>query len=142
MVFRKIVKFLCYFIVWIRDFIKKLIYLKSKILTKFHRLLFLFYILAYLAFCLLFHVPKRIQKLWNFLWCFIGRVREFYTRFLENSKSSFKKNIDMWIFFFKFLQLTICFFIFLLVLTFYFQLRLSVLVKKCWKFLCFFYFMH
>jgi len=30
------------------------------------------------------------------------------------------------------------FFYFLLFLTFYFQFRLSVLVKKCWKFLCFF----
>jgi len=42
MVFKKTVKFLCCFIVWIRDFIKKLRYLKSKISTKFHRLLFLF----------------------------------------------------------------------------------------------------
>jgi len=42
MVFKKIVKLLCCFIVWIRDFIKKLRYLKSKISTKFHRLLFLF----------------------------------------------------------------------------------------------------
>jgi len=53
-VFKKIVKVLCCFIVWIRDFIKKfcktmvffqkkLRYLKSKISTKFHHLLFLFY---------------------------------------------------------------------------------------------------
>jgi len=54
MVFKKIVKLLYCFIVWIRDFIKrfcktmvfffkKLRYLKSKISTKFHRLLFLYY---------------------------------------------------------------------------------------------------
>jgi len=41
--FQKIVKFLCCFIVWNRDFIKKLRYLKYKISTKFHRLLFLIY---------------------------------------------------------------------------------------------------
>jgi len=40
---QKIAKFLRCFIVWIRDFIKKLRYLKYKISTKFHRLLFLFY---------------------------------------------------------------------------------------------------
>jgi len=42
MVFKKIGNFLCCFIVWIRDFIKKLRYLKSQISTKFHLLLFLF----------------------------------------------------------------------------------------------------
>jgi len=41
--FQKIVKFLCCYTVWNRDFIKKLRYLKYKISTKFHRLLFLFY---------------------------------------------------------------------------------------------------
>ena len=55
MVFKKLLKFLCCFIVSIRDFIKKfckamfffqkkLRYLKSRFSTKFHRLLFLFYI--------------------------------------------------------------------------------------------------
>jgi len=55
MVFKNFLKFLCCFIIWILDFIKKLCktmvfffkrklrYLKSKISTKFHRLLFLFY---------------------------------------------------------------------------------------------------
>jgi len=47
--FQKIVTFLCCFIVWIRDFIEKLIYLKFKISTKFHRLLFLFYCFSIFA---------------------------------------------------------------------------------------------
>jgi len=41
--FQKIVKFLCCFIVWIRDFIKNLRYLKYKVSTKFHRLLSFFF---------------------------------------------------------------------------------------------------
>ena len=41
-------------------------------------------------------------------------------------------------FFFKILLFTICFFIFLFFLTFYFQFCLSVLVNKFYKFLCFF----
>jgi len=43
----------------------------------------------------------------------------------------------MWnISFFKILWFSICFFIFLLFLTFYFQFQLSVLVNKFYKFLC------
>jgi len=53
--FQKIVKFLCCFIVWIRDFIKKLRYLKYKSSTKFHRLLFLFYFFS--IFGILFSIP-------------------------------------------------------------------------------------
>jgi len=47
MVFKKFLKVLCCFIVWIRDFIKKIVklrYLKSIISTKFHRLLFILYL--------------------------------------------------------------------------------------------------
>jgi len=47
----------------------------------------------------------------------------------------------MWInFFFKILLFNICFFIFLLNLTFYFQFCLSVLVNKFWKFLFFLFY--
>jgi len=48
-------------------FKKKLGYLKSKISTKFHRLLFLFIFLAFLAFFFLFHLSKLVKKLWNLL---------------------------------------------------------------------------
>jgi len=78
---QKIVTFLCCFIVSIEDFIKKLRYLNYKILKKFHCLLFPFYFLAYWAFCFLFHLSKLVQKLWNFLWCFIGRVKDFTNNF-------------------------------------------------------------
>jgi len=93
MVFKKIVKFLYCFIVWIKDFSKKLRYLKSKISTKFHRLLFLFFFLVFLAFCFLFHLPKLVQKLWIFLWSFIGRVGDFTNGFWKILKVLLKKNI-------------------------------------------------
>jgi len=131
MVFKNIVNFLCCFIVWIRDFIKKLRYLKSKISTKFHRLLFLFYFFS--IFCILFYISpiKLAQKLWNFWWCFIGRVRDFTNDFRKILKVLLKKNIDMWhIFFSKFCGLLFVSLFFLLFLTFYFQFCLSVIDKK------------
>jgi len=130
MVFKIIVKFLCCFIVWIRDFIKKVRYLKSKISTKFLRLLCLFYFFSIFGILFPISLPKLVQKLWNFLWCFIGRVRDFTNNFWKILKVHLKKYIHMWnIFFFsKFCGLL--FFNFLLFLTFYFQFRLSVLVKK------------
>jgi len=89
--------------------------------------------LAFFAFCFLFHVSYLVQKLWNFLCCFIGRVTDFYQRFLENSTSSFKKNIDMWnIFFSKILRITICFFII-------FDILFSIL-STCQKILAIFMF--
>ena len=51
---------LCFF------FQKKLRYLKSRILRKFHRLLFLFYFLAFLAFFFQFHLSKFVNKICNF----------------------------------------------------------------------------
>jgi len=73
---------------------------------------FFFNFLAFLAYWLLFHVPKLVQKLWNFLWCFIGRVRDFTNNFWKFLKVLLKK-ILMWnMFFVKILRFTICFFIF------------------------------
>jgi len=79
MVFKKFLKVLCCFIVWIRDFIKKIVklwfffqkklrYLKSIISTKFRRLLFILYLfLSFLAFFFLFYLSKLVKKLWKFL---------------------------------------------------------------------------
>jgi len=80
MVFKKFLKVLFCFIVWIRDFIKKIAkllvffskkklrYLKSIISTKFHRLLFILYLfLLFLAFFFLFYLSKLVKKLWKFL---------------------------------------------------------------------------
>ena len=72
MVFKKIQKFLSCFIVWIRDFIKNLRYLKSQISTKFHRLLFLLYFFS--IFDILFSIsltltcPKIIEFFVLFCW--------------------------------------------------------------------------
>jgi len=155
MVFKKILKFLCCFIVWIRDFIKifcktmvffskKVRYLKSKISTKFHRLIFRLYFFSILAFCFLSHLSKLVQKLWNF-WSVLLEGLEFYQWFLENSKSSLKNILVCEIiFFFKILRFTIYFFIF--IFTFYFQFRVFVLafcffispIQTCLKIMKFF----
>jgi len=91
---------------------------------------FLFIILAFSAFCFLFHLSKLVQKFWNFLWCFIRRIRDFTSDFWKILKVLLKKLFICEIFFFKILRFTICYFIFVLYLTFYFQFRLFVLVKK------------
>ena len=117
-------------------FKKELRYLKSKISTKFHRLLFRFYFFR--IFRILFSVSpiQTCSKIMEFFVVFYWKGQRFYQRFLKNSKSSFKKILICEIIFFpKFYCLL---FIFLLFLTFYFQFRLSVLVKKLQKFLCVF----
>ena len=133
---------MCAFIVWIWDFIKKfcktmvyflkkkLRYLKSKISTKFHCLLFYFIFSAFLHFFFQFQLSKLVQKLWNFLQWFIGRVRDFTNDFWKILKVFLKKALICEIFFFQNFALHYFFFYFLLFLTSYFQFRLSVLVKK------------
>jgi len=109
MVFEKIVKFLCCFIVWIQDFIKKfcktLFCLSKKIeifkIQNFIIYYFFFIFLAFLAFCFLFHLPKLVQKLWNFLWCFIGRIRDFTSDFWKILNVLLKKLLICEIFFFS-----------------------------------------
>jgi len=67
-------------------FSKYLRYLKSKIWPKFHRLLFLFIFLAFFtSFFFLFHLSKLIQKLLNFVYYFIGRIRDMWNNFFPNS---------------------------------------------------------
>jgi len=130
---------LCSFIVWIRYFIKKLGYLKYKLSTKFHRSRFLFYFFS--IFSILFSISpvQTCPKIIEFFVVFYWKGWRFYQRFQENSKSSFKKNINMWKnYFFQNSTIYYLFFYFLLFLTFYFQFRLSVLVNKFYKFLCFF----
>ena len=96
---------------------------------------FFFIFLAFLAYWLVFHVPKLVQKLWNFLWCFIGRVRDFTNNFWKFLKVLLKKYWYAKSFFFQ--NSALYYLFFYLFLTFYFQFRLYVLVKKCLKFLCF-----
>ena len=72
-------------------FKKKLRYLKSKISTKFHRLLFLFYFFS--IFGILFSISpiQTCPKIMEFFVVFHWKGQIFYQRFLENSKSSFKR---------------------------------------------------
>ena len=79
MVFKKIVKCLCSFTVWIWDFIKKfcktmvfffqkkLRYLKYKMSTKFHRLLFLFYIFSIFGILFSISPTQTCPKIMEFL---------------------------------------------------------------------------
>jgi len=138
MVFTKIVQFLCCFIVWIRDFIKKLRYLKSKISTKFHRLLFLFYFFSIFGIFFAISRTQTCAKIMEIFVVFYWKGSRFYQQFLEISKSSFKKNIDMWnmFFFSKFCDLLFVF-LFFLFLTFIFNFVYLYLSKNAAKFLCF-----
>jgi len=53
-----------------------------------------------LAFSFLFHLSKLVQKLWTFLWWFIGRVRDFTSDFWKILKVLLKKILICEIFFF------------------------------------------
>jgi len=62
---------------------------------------FFIILLAFLVFCFLFHLSKLVQKLWNFLWCFIGRVRDFTNDFWKILKVLLKKYKYVKYFFFQ-----------------------------------------
>ena len=57
--------------------------------------------LAFLVFCFLSHLSKLVQKLWNFLQCFIGRVRVFSNDFKKILKVLLKKYKYVKYFFFQ-----------------------------------------
>ena len=82
---------------------------------------FLFF-LAFLALCLLFHVSKLVQKLWNFLWCFLGKVGDFTKNFWKILKVLLKNILICEIFIFKNLRFTIWFFIFFIIFDFLFSI--------------------
>jgi len=92
-----------------------------------------------LAFCFLFHLSKLVQKLWNFLWWFIGRVRDFTSVFWKILKVLFKKISICEIFFFfsKFCGLLFSFFL-LLFLTFYFSISSICTCQKILEIFIFF----
>jgi len=73
-----------------RDYIKKLRYLKSKISTKFHRLLF-FYMFSIFGILFALSRPQTCPKIIEFFVVFNWKGWRVYQRFLQNSKSSFKK---------------------------------------------------
>ena len=78
---------------------------------------FFFSFLAFLAFCFLFHVPWLVQKLSNFLWYFIGSVRDFTNDFWKILKVLLKNLLMCEIFFFsKFCGLRFVFYFFIIFL--------------------------
>jgi len=62
---------------------------------------FFLFFLTFLAFCFLFHLSKLVQKLWNLLWCFIGRIRDFTSDFWKILKVFLNKLLICEIFFFS-----------------------------------------
>ena len=102
------------FILWIRDFIKY-----------FWKMIVYYFFLLFQYFWHFFSISRiqACQNIMEFFVVFYSKDQRFYQRILE---------------IFKIPRFTICFFIFLLFLTFSVPYRLSVLVKKFWKFLCFF----
>jgi len=99
---------------------------------------FFFIFLSFLAFCFLFHVPKLVQKLCKFLWCFIGRVRYFTNDFWKILKVLSKRILICEIFFFQNSAVYYLLFYFFVIFDILFSISSTVLVKKCYKFLCFF----
>ena len=98
---------------------------------------FTIYFLIIFGIFFLFRLSKLVKKLCNILQYFIRRNRDFINKFWKFLKVLLQKQRYVKYFFFKIPRSTICFFIFLLFLTFSFQFRLSVLFKKFQKFLCF-----
>jgi len=93
---KKFQKFLCFFILCIRDFIKqfwgimeyfskKYRHLKSKIIRKFHYLLFVFYLLAFLTSFFPISPNQTCQKIQNSFVVLYYMDYSFYQRILENS---------------------------------------------------------
>ena len=109
---------------------KKLRYLKSKISTKFHRLLFLFYFFSIFGIFFSISAIQTCPKIIKFFVVFIGRVRDFTSYFWKIPKVLFKKVLIIEIYFFSKLCGLLFVFLFFIFLTFYFQFHLSILVKK------------
>jgi len=90
--FQQILEIFIFFISWTRDFIKefwkimeyfskKYTHLKSIILHKVHRLLFVFFFQHFGHLFFLFHLSKLVKKFETFLWCFIERITYFMREF-------------------------------------------------------------
>jgi len=91
-VFKKFLKILCCFIVWIRDFMKystKLWFFFQKNwdiwILEFQQnsIIYNFFFIFFSIFGIffLFHLSKLVKKLCNFLYCFIRRIRDFVKDF-------------------------------------------------------------
>jgi len=104
---KKFWKFLCSFILWIRYFVKdfwkimecfskKYRHLKSKIIHKFHYLLFIFFtLLAFLTSFSPISPNQSCKKNLNIFVVLYYTDYRFYQRILENSWTLIKKNRDI-----------------------------------------------
>ena len=119
-------------------FKKKLRYLKSKISTKFHRLLFRFYFFS--IFGILFSISpiQSFPKIMEFFKVFYCKGQRFYQRFMENSKSSFKKLLICEIIFFQNSTVYILFFYFFIIFDILFSVSCICTCQKIIEiFMCF-----
>ena len=105
MVFKKIVKFLCCFIVCIRDFIKKfcttmVFYLKKieifgiQNFKKIPSFTISFLVFQHFWHFVFYFTYPNFSKNYRIFFYVLLQSQRFYQQFLENSKSSFNKNID------------------------------------------------
>jgi len=141
MVFRKIVKFLCHFIVWSEILSKNGDIWNPKFQQNLIVYYFFFILLAFLAFWLLFHVPKLVQKLWNLLWCFIGRVRDSTNDFWKILKVLLKEILICEIFFFQTSAVYYLFFYFFIIFDILFSISSICTCQKMLQIFMFFYFL-
>ena len=102
-------------------FQKKSRYLKSRISTKFHHLVFLFYFFS--IFVIFFSISpiQTCQKIRKFFVVFYSKDQKFYQRILEISKSSFTKIEICEIFFFQNSTVYYLFFYFSIIFAIFFN---------------------
>ena len=114
--------------------------MKSRIWTKFHRLLFLFYFFAFLAFFFYFTYPN-LSKNYGIFCSVLLEGLEILATNSGISKSFVRKiSICEIIIFVKIMRFTIYFFIFLLFLTFFFNFVYLYLSKNSENFYVFLFY--
>jgi len=102
---------------------------------------FFFIFLAFFAFCFLFHLSKLFQKLWNFLWCFIGRVKDFNNDMWKILKVFLKQILICEIFFFQNFAVYYLFFYFFIIFDILFSISSIWTCQQILEILMLFYFM-
>jgi len=114
-------------------FSKKIEIFEIQNFNKIPSLTIFFYFFS--IFGILFSISpiQTCPKIMEFFVVFFWKGKRFYQRFLENSKSSFKKNNDIWNFFFQNSAVYYFFYFW----HFIFNFVYLYLLKKCKKFLCF-----
>jgi len=137
MFFKKIVNFLFYYLY--PRFYKKIEIFEIQNFNKIPSFTIHFNFSSIFGILLCISPIQTCPKIMNFFVVFYWKGWDFTNNFCKILKVLLKKILICEIFFFfQNSAVYYLFFTFLLFLTFYFQFRLFVLVKKFWKFLCFF----